>query len=119
MDILVIDDEDIIRNLFTDILSSEGHRIVTANNGIEGIDEIKKRPFHIIFMDIHMPVMNGLDTLKVIKEIKPEMVVVMMDSYPDRLVEEAQKTGTHMCIHKPFEIWEIMEIINKVGGDYP
>lgn len=119
MDILVIDDEEVIRNLFTDILSEEGHNIITANNGMEGIEEINKRHFHIIFMDVHMPVMNGLDTLKVIKEVKPEIIVAIMDSYPDRLLEEAQKRGAYMCLHKPFEIWEIMEIINNVAGDYP
>lgn len=117
MDILVIDDEEIIRNLFTDILSGEGHRIFTANNGMEGIEEIKKKDFHLVFMDVHMPVMNGLETLKVIREIKPEMVVVIMDSYPDLLLEEAQKTGAHTCIHKPFEIREIMEIIGNTMGD--
>lgn len=111
MDILVIDDEEVIRNLFKDILSEEGHNIITANNGMEGIDRIKEKSFHIIFMDIHMPVMNGLDTLKVIRDIKPEMVVVIMDSYPDRLVEEAQRIGAHMCIHKPFEIQEIISIV--------
>ena len=119
MDILVIDDEEIIRNLFTDILSGEGHRIFTANNGMEGIEEINNRHFHIIFMDVHMPVMNGLETLKKIKDTKPEMVVVIMDSYPDQLVEEAQRIGAHLCIHKPFEIWEIMEIIKNVSGGCP
>lgn len=78
---------------------------------MEGIDHIKKKDFHIIFMDVHMPVMNGLETLKIIREIKPEIIIVIMDSYPDQLLEEAQRIGAHTCIHKPFELREIMEII--------
>lgn len=117
MDILVIDDEEVIRSLFTDILSNEGHGVVTVNNGREGIEEIKKRDFHIIFMDVHMPVMNGLETLKVIKKIKPEIVVILMDSYPDDLLEEARKIGVHTCIHKPFEIREIKEVISVRGKE--
>jgi two-component system response regulator (stage 0 sporulation protein F) len=66
-------------------------------------------------MDVHMPLMNGLETLIKIRQLFPRMAVAMMDSYPDHLVREAESRGALTCLHKPFDLEEIREIIQQVG----
>jgi len=111
MHVLVVDDEPVIRSLFTDFLKDEGYVVETVGNGKEALDRLSQKTFGIIFMDVHMPVMNGLEALIEMRRLYPSLAVVMMDSFPDKLAEEAQKKGAITCIHKPFNITEITGLI--------
>ena len=112
--ILVVDDEEIMRDLFTDILQDRGYRVTTVTNGKEAEDKVRDTFFPIAFIDIHMPVMNGLQAMLAVKEISPKTAVVMMDSFPDVLLEKTQKEGAITCIHKPFDIKEVIEVIGQI-----
>ena len=114
INILVVDDEEIMRDLFTDILQDRGYKITTVTNGKEAEDKVRDTFFHIAFIDIHMPVMNGLQAMLAVKEISPKTAVVMMDSFPDVLLEKTQKEGAITCIHKPFDIKEVIEVIGQI-----
>jgi CheY-like chemotaxis protein len=120
VNIIVVDDEEIMRNLFTDILREEGHKVLTVTNGKEAVDKVKTEFFDIAFVDVHMPIMDGIKTLHHLREISPKTAIVMMDSMPNYLLEEFRKEGAVTCIHKPFSIKEVKsvvgEIINKRGG---
>ena len=111
--ILVVDDEPVIRSLFTDLLSEEGYSIETVCNGEEAVNLLKQKTFDLVFMDVHMPVMNGLEALIQMRQFWPQMTIIMMDSFPDQLAIEAQKRGAITCIHKPFNIKEILDLIKK------
>ena len=76
-------------------------------------EQAKQRDFTIGFMDVHMPVMNGVQALVAIKRLRPRMKMVMMDSYPDALIEEARREGAISCIQKPFEIRQVIEIMEE------
>jgi CheY-like chemotaxis protein len=112
--ILVVDDEPVIQELLKDILCEEGYEITLASNGAEALEKVKEDRFHIIFSDVHMPVMNGIEFVKCLRKIDGESVIIMMDSYPNQLVEIAKKEGALTCLHKPFNIWEIKEIVEKI-----
>lgn len=112
--VLVVDDEDVMRNLFTDLLTERGYEVIAVKNGREAIEKVKERNFVIAFIDVHMPVMNGVETLKAIRKIKPQTRIVMMDSFPDTLIEEAKREGAITCIHKPFEIKEVINLTEEV-----
>lgn len=118
--ILVVDDEEVMRSLFNDILQEEGHRVITVSNGKEAVDKVKTEVFDIAFIDVHMPVMDGIKTLRYLREITPETTVVMMDSIPGYVLDEFKKEGAVTCIHKPFDIKEVKsvvaEIIKKKGN---
>ena len=114
MKILVADDDPIIRKLLCDVLMDDGHKVSAVANGAQAIKEAQKEEFELFFSDVHMPVMNGLETLRIIRTIFPGMAVVMMDSYPDQLVNQAQNEGALTCIHKPFDLKEIRETILKI-----
>ncbi len=116
MKILVVDDDPIIRKLLLEVLTNDGHQVTVAKNGLEGLNLARRQPFQLVFMDVHMPIMNGLETLISIRNLYPEMAVAMMDSYPDQLVREAESRGALTCMHKPFDLNEIREVIEEVGS---
>ena len=114
INVLVVDDEEIIRNLLTDVLRDEGCKVTAVINGAKAVDRVKEEIFDIVFSDVHMPVMNGAETVKAIKEIRAETVIVMMDSYPDHLLAQAKEAGAITCIHKPFNIKDVVDIIERI-----
>lgn len=116
MKILVVDDDPIIRKLLLEVLTNDGHQVTVAKNGLEGLNLVRRQPFQLVFMDVHMPIMNGLEALISIRNLYPEMAVAMMDSYPDQLVRQAESKGALTCMHKPFDLNEIREVIEEVGS---
>ena len=114
VNVLVVDDEAIMRSLITDILQEKGIQTISVTNGKEALDKMEEMSFSAVFLDVHMPVMNGLETLKAIKKMFPGMPVAMMDSYPDQLVAESLREGVVACMHKPFIIREVEDIIDKI-----
>jgi CheY-like chemotaxis protein len=114
MKILVADDDPIIRKLICEVLREDGHQVSAVANGAEAVKAAQRDEFELLFSDVHMPVMNGLETLRTMRSIFPNLPVVMMDSYPDQLVNQAQNEGALTCIHKPFDLKEIREVIEKV-----
>ncbi len=104
-----------MRSLFTDILQDRGHQVTTVANGREAKEKTRDMFFHIAFIDVHMPLMNGVQTLRAIREVSPNTVIVMMDSFPDILIEEAEREGAITCIHKPFNIREVIEVIEEAA----
>lgn len=115
--ILVIDDEEGIRDLFCLLLQPLGFEVITAKDGIEGIEIFKKDNIDIVFLDVHMPRLQGPAVLKLIKQMKPDQIVVIFSSSsdPDFTFEsEAKKLGAYTCVYKPFDIEGILKIINEV-----
>jgi len=114
MKILVADDDPVIRKLLCQVLSEDGHKVSLATNGAQVIEKVQKEDFELLLSDVHMPVMNGLETLRTMRSTFPQLPVVMMDSYPDQLVKQAENEGALTCIHKPFDLKELREVIEKV-----
>jgi two-component system response regulator (stage 0 sporulation protein F) len=119
MRILVVDDDPIIRKLLSEVLTDDGHRVTLARDGVEAIKNVENQPFELVFMDVHMPRMNGLEALIAIRSLCPNLTVAMMDSYPDQLAQQAQGRGALTCMHKPFDLKEIRQIIEKVPISIP
>ena len=112
--VLVVDDEEIMRSLFTDILQDEGYSVTTLTNGMEAQERVKVEFFDIAFIDVHMPVMDGIKTLHVLKELSPKTAIAMTDSMPGDIIEESQKKGALTCIRKPFDIKEVRSVISDI-----
>ncbi len=113
--ILVVDDEQVILDLFLRVLGTKGHKVTTAKDGYQAIEEVKKDRFDIIFLDIVMPGINGLETYRKIKELDPNVPTVMMTGYSvEELIEQAMSEGVQGCLYKPFSIVEIIKTVEKV-----
>ena len=112
--ILVVDDEEIIRNLLQDTLSKTGYKTKTAKDGQEAIELIENEPFEIIITDLKMPGMNGVELLQHVQKINPDICILIITAYGT--VESsvnAMKLGAYDYICKPFELEEMKVIIEK------
>ncbi|MCK9255267.1 MAG: sigma-54-dependent Fis family transcriptional regulator [Bacteroidales bacterium] len=107
--ILIIDDERAIRNTLKDILSFENHSVDLAEDGSEGIKLTEDNTYDLIFCDIKMPQMDGIEVLEVLHETIPETPVVMISGHGsiDTAVE-AIKKGAFDFISKPLDLNRIM-----------
>ena len=115
--ILVVDDKKIIGDLFDLTLGSKGHEIVWERDETAALALIKEDAFDIVFLDIIMPDEDGVSILKMIKEVKPEIPVVMMSGYS---VEEkrhnAMVLGAELILRKPFEYEALKKVIKDILG---
>jgi excisionase family DNA binding protein len=85
--------------------------VVIANNGEEAINIIAQEPFAVVFLDIVMPGMDGLEAFKAIKEINPAAIVIMMSGFPvENEIREAMNLGATDHIKKPFDVNEVLTI---------
>jgi two-component system chemotaxis response regulator CheY len=116
--ILIVDDnESLLKSLFL-ILTRKGYAVVTAGNGKEAIKKVKESGFNMIFLDIKMPEMNGVDAFLEIKSLKSEAVVVMMTAYSsDILVKKALEEGAREVLFKPLQMNNVLNLIkSQIGG---
>lgn len=112
--ILVIDDERSIRNSMKDILSFEGHDVVLADNGMEGLVAVKTEKPEVVFCDIKMPKMEGIEVLQRIKEFTSEIPVIMISGHGTiETAIEAIKKGAYDFIEKPLDLNRILITIKN------
>jgi len=100
---LIVDDEVIIRESLRDWLSDVGHQVLTAENGLQALEIIEKEKPGIVFADLVMPGMDGIELLKRTKEISPDIDVVIITAYgsiPTAI--NAMREGAYDYIEKPF-----------------
>ncbi len=112
--ILVVDALRSMRLTLGGILEDKGHRVATVEDGYQAIDAVKKTHFDVIFMDIKMPGINGVQTFREVKKIDPRAVVIMMTAYSvEDLVREAVEEGAYAIVYKPFDIDKIVSTIEE------
>jgi len=112
--ILIIDDDDQLRNSFFKLLTEEKYQVKTAASGEQGIEIIKKQIPDLVILDIRLPGMNGMETFGVIHKIEPKLPVIIMTAYgTTETAIEATKTGAFDYILKPFDIPDMLIIIQK------
>jgi len=100
--ILIIDDEAILRHSLTRILQGEGHQVTTAASGPEGLDYLSQQPFDLVYLDIRMPEMSGLEVLRVIHQKFPLVPVVLFTAQPDlNSAIQAMRYGATDYLLKP------------------
>lgn len=113
--ILVADDEEAIRELLAEMLTISGHKVKIAANGTEAAALCKKERFDIVFMDIMMPGITGIETVKQIQQQKGHPVVVFITGLnitdEDKVKYEIEKFE---CITKPFKFSEVNHVLNRV-----
>jgi len=113
--VLVIDDQEMMRDSLCATLERAGHRCVSATSGAEGLREVQKRPFDVVVTDLKMPRMDGLGFLDGLKRAGIELPVVMMTAYATiATAVEAIRKGAIDYIQKPFEADEIVLLLDRV-----
>ena len=112
--ILIVDDNISLCKTMSFVLGRKGYAVATAKDGAEAIERVKEQPFDMIFMDIKMPLMDGVETYRRIKEIRPEAVAMMMTAYAvEDLVQQALEEGAYGIIYKPLDIEKMVAVIEE------
>jgi DNA-binding NtrC family response regulator len=110
--ILIIDDEEVIRDVLGSLLTEEGYQVELAKNGEEGLERFQEKPFDLVLLDVSMPGMGGLRTLEEILKLDSEAVVTMVTAYAtfDTAIAAMQR-GAFTVISKPFDNEEIVKLV--------
>lgn len=118
MDILIIDDNLDITSLFSDILDSEGHSAKIVNQATEGLELIRKNEYSVIFLDISMPGLSGLDILEILDEdgILKTKKIVLFTAIPisNTEFEKWKNKGLYGLIRKPARLVQILEMLDSI-----
>jgi len=103
VNILVVDDEEVVRLLFKETLEDLGHTVITAGAASKGLELVKQRDFDLVFLDLKMPGMDGAELFRQIKAIKPQLLVTIITGYPDSdIMARALAQGPFGVMNKPF-----------------
>ncbi len=114
--ILVVDDYFADREALKAILEERGYRVVTAETGAEALARVKEKHFNIIFLDIRLPDVDGTQIFEQVKDIDPEVAVIMMTGYSEEeLVRRAISRGAYTCIYKPFNVEKILTLVGVIS----
>lgn len=113
--ILVVDDELIVRESLMGWLKKAGHRVAGADSGRQALTMIAETPYDLIFLDIKMPDMNGIDVLRHIKNDNPDTLIIMITAFGSvETAVEAMKLGANDYLTKPFEPELLALQVNKL-----
>lgn len=114
VNILIIDDEESIRDSCTQVLKKAGYRAKAAKDGEEGLKAFKKEFFHVIFLDLKLPGIDGMEVLSRIKEENPETPVIIITGYASiESAVESMKRGAFDYLAKPFSPEELRFLTKK------
>ena len=109
INILVIDDEQLIRELFKETLEELGHIVMCAKTGSDGLELVKKHDFDIVFLDLKMPGMDGAELFRQIRTIRPHLPVTIITGYPESdMMARALEQGPFGVMKKPFSESDII-----------
>lgn len=114
MKILIVDDAAFMRMMLKDILTKEGYEICEAENGKDAIDKFQTQSPDLVTMDITMPEMDGLESLKEIKKLNAAAKVIMCSAMGQQaMVIQAIQNGARDFIVKPFQKERVVEAVSK------
>jgi two-component system response regulator PilR (NtrC family) len=112
--ILVVEDEQSMREILEIFLKNEGYSVSVANDGASAIEVIKKDIFDLVITDLKMPKVSGVELLKSVKEISPDTIVVIITAYgTTESAVEAMKLGAFDYIQKPFKMDDIRLVVKN------
>ncbi len=111
--ILIVDDEDMVRDFLCRAVSLCGHNPYNAKNGVEALDIFKKEPcINVVILDINMPGMNGFDVASRLKSLKPDINIIISSATLMQDDEEVlRKLGIKHILTKPYSLTTLQEVI--------
>jgi len=112
--ILVIEDEEEVRNLLKDILTDAGHEVEIAGDGLQGVEIFEKKEFDLVFTDLGMPVMSGWQVAEKIKSVNGKVPVALITGWNVELKESEMKDNClDLIIQKPFAVNQVLRLVQK------
>lgn len=113
INVLIVDDEEVVRNFLTQLLTVNGLNAEAAENGFKAIEMARRASYDLVFLDVRMPGIDGLETFRELKKISPDTTYVMMTGYAvNEILEQAKKEGVAHALKKPFDVMQIKKLID-------
>ena len=115
--ILLVDDEQIMRDVISRLLEEAGYRVITSSTGEDGLERIQQEPVGVVLLDLMLPGLDGLGILERMLDLDPDLVVVMITAYAS--IENAVKAtrlGAFDFVTKPFRNEELLLVIKNGLG---
>lgn len=117
LDVLIVDDQAGVRYLLEILVRELGHRVHIGQNGVEAVEKVRSVKPDLVFMDVRMPIMGGLEALGKIKKLAPSTEVIMMTAYSaEDTAAVAMQKGAMMCMSKPFDVEEVKHILDNFAA---
>lgn len=115
--ILVVDDEEVVRQFLVAALQNPQRQVLTAASGEEAIEIAKKTDLDLVTLDVVMPGISGVETFRQLHALRPELPVVIVTGYPDSdLMAKALEIGPFTVINKPIDINQIQKVVDLIVG---
>jgi DNA-binding response OmpR family regulator len=113
--ILIVDDNKLLCNTLKDILEFKGYNVASVYDGHEAVKAVQEDDFKIALMDVKMPGMSGIDTLKSLKQIAPELTIIFVTAFAnDIFYKEGLKNGDFEVITKPIDIDKFLVRLEEI-----
>jgi two-component system response regulator HydG len=112
--IMIVDDDQDLAESLADLLKVFGYEVTLAANGRDALQRAQMSDFDITFMDVRMPVMNGVDSCLAIKQIKPQARIVMMTGFKEPILAKATAAGAEGPLQKPFSPEDMLHVVETV-----
>ncbi len=112
--ILVIDDEENIRSVLSGILEDEGYEVETASDGLEGLEKARSGDFSLVFLDVRLPGMGGLEVLEEIKKTKKDLGVIIISGHGSiDMAVKSLKIGAFDFLEKPLSLEKVVTLVRN------
>jgi DNA-binding NtrC family response regulator len=114
--IMIVDDDDDFRYSMAQMLELNNFQVITAINGADALRIAGQRMVHMAFVDIKMEGLGGLETSIKLKEIRPDILIIMMTGYREEaepIIAQAKNQGVVTCLYKPFKMTEVRHLVNQ------
>ena len=113
--LLFVDDEEEILSLLGEFFGARGYEIAFARNGFEALSSVKAKDLGAIFLDLKMPDMDGVETLRLIREINPDVPVIIVSGHAtEDLARKLLKEGAFDFVAKPVDLSRLQEIVKHL-----
>lgn len=118
--ILLVDDDELSRRMMGLLLSEKGYNYDTASNGLEAVEAVQSQTYNIVLMDLQMPLMNGFDATRKIRDLEAEdrhvPIVALTAMLFDNEIQECLSAGMDECVAKPFDTDTLFRLIDSYVG---
>lgn len=113
--ILIIDDDDAVRNMTATLLRDGAHEVMEAKNGLEALALQATHHADLVITDLNMPVQDGAETIRILRRATPGLPIIAVSGAPDSdLFEDAARlVGLNRTLAKPFRRHRLLEIVNE------
>ena len=111
--VLVVDDEEALRNLLAEQLQQYEFVVVAVADGLKALGELQRRHFDAVITDMQMPHLNGLDLLRQSRLVWPNLPVILMSGNYEDIVGLAMARGAYACVPKPVDIGHLLDLFQR------